>query len=745
MVKEPEVLEVEREFCYYEEQVEDGEEEVEIILEDDDELIEKELEVQKDLGGYSTRLPTSWPEFEDQIPTDEELKIQQDIDNPSPKGAAWSRHSNGMRLYGHRYWVPESFRGPIMDAIHIQGHLWHPGSAAMMRVLRVMYNWEYMQDSICQYLKTCITCQRIRPPISLEATQKKHPNYGPFETVYMDFWGPCVWRGQQYLLLNMIDFHSKWVETVIIDNKTTEEVTKAFFIHWISRYGAPRILVTDNDPPLVAAELTGLARMLGVTKIRTTPYHPEGNAPVENFHGSLKPALSSLRMYAENVISFQEAIAWILMAYRATPHSALFDSPSFVAHGHEIKLTQDKYLQVRRGIPRNEDRMAILLTVRNELIRRNQLMQRKAAAQPVVTMKRFDLGEMVLVQLTDKQFGELGRITGSRKLISHWSLPMTVIATNHEGTVANLQCKGTGLYLRAHLDRCRRILPPSTKGQILLWDRIIAREKPLLSKIGVRAAPPHSQLPPLPNMIRRNAVRGGINAAQTTSPPLINSTTPVLNGPKDNPTMEIKEEEGQKKKRSAKNVLSYANPKEDKYKNPLYQEIPQLVDKVRELNFETSTNGEQKPHSVEEEEVSSVPEIKTEEGILDTTTSLKRSRSKIEEEELLQKEESKFPETIVDRVKKKNRANSVTNWEILWCNVPKIIQLDSDKVPCGVGWRQRDYLYEEEDEELPITCVKCDIKECIGICNLPKEEEEEVQKAIQRNWKTIEEVPNHPQ
>ncbi len=37
--------------------------------------------------------------------------------------------------------------------------------------------------------------------------------------------------------------------------------------------------------------MSDLCKLLGIDKVETTPYHPQGNGLVERFHGSLKPML----------------------------------------------------------------------------------------------------------------------------------------------------------------------------------------------------------------------------------------------------------------------------------------------------------------------------------------------------------------------------------------------------------------------------------------------------------------------
>ena len=738
MTVEADPIEIDREFCY----AADLEEEIEVVISEDEEFIEREAIIKRDLGGYSRRLPPNWPKPLAALPTEEELRIEQYIVNPNPRGAAWGRHSNGLVLYGQRYWVPPKFRDQILDLVHLNGTLWHPGSRAMLKTLRGAYNWEYMQDSIGKYLKSCVTCQRTRAAIHGDRTNKSHSILGPFETVYMDFWGPCRWKGDQYLLLNMIDYHTKWVETVIVPNKSSEEIAKQFFIHWISRYGAPKILVTDNDSPLIAAEIKGLASMLGVRKIQTTPYHPQGNSPVENFHGILKPALSKLRAYAENVITFEEAIAWILMSYRASPHSAILHSPSFFAHGIELKLTQDEYFLEARGTPSNETRLEILLTIRSEIMRKNAMLQEKAQ-EKAVHVEKFHLGDIILVRLTDDQFKKLGTLVGSRKLISHWSLPMTVIAKTEDGTVANLQCKGTGLYLRTHMDRCMKILPPTTPGQKDLWARILERETPLFKFIGVRASPPHSKLPPLPRTVARTLVRGGVNAGLTNS---ASTTLKNKRSVRNKRSIQVRKTIGKAKKKRKPitwdEIFNVANVADVPPADPLPEEV--LLDEFKEIvenadelvfvpedqNFQHAQQRKQEKQHREEKwkETMDARKRKREEEVEVNKEEEDRGNSEIEEN------------TIAGRMRARRRKDSKIETLLAYLDKSESETSESSQpFPPGIpktGRRNYPNIRNNYNIE-ELRCLKCDSLTCWMECDEALEvinafEDQEESKLIMR-------------
>ena len=61
-----------------------------------------------------------------------------------------------------------------------------------------------------------------------------------------------------------------------------------------SRNGIPRTILSDQGSQFIGILVKGLCKRLGISQIRTTPYHTESNGSVERFHGTLVPILSKV-------------------------------------------------------------------------------------------------------------------------------------------------------------------------------------------------------------------------------------------------------------------------------------------------------------------------------------------------------------------------------------------------------------------------------------------------------------------
>ncbi|XP_041452028.1 uncharacterized protein LOC121405427 [Drosophila obscura] len=96
--------------------------------------------------------------------------------------------------------------------------------------------------------------------------------------------------GYRYCL-TMIDRFSRWPEAVPLKDMTAETISEALCSRWISRFGCPLTITTDQGVQFESALFKSLANMLGSEHIHTTPYQPQSNGMIERWHRSMKASL----------------------------------------------------------------------------------------------------------------------------------------------------------------------------------------------------------------------------------------------------------------------------------------------------------------------------------------------------------------------------------------------------------------------------------------------------------------------
>ena len=77
---------------------------------------------------------------------------------------------------------------------------------------------------------------------------------------------------------------------------TAYTVATAIGDAWVFKYGIPRSLLSDNGPQFNAKFFNSACRILGITDLYTSAYHPQTNGQVERYNRTI---VSMLRNYVK--------------------------------------------------------------------------------------------------------------------------------------------------------------------------------------------------------------------------------------------------------------------------------------------------------------------------------------------------------------------------------------------------------------------------------------------------------------
>ena len=97
-------------------------------------------------------------------------------------------------------------------------------------------------------------------------------------------------NGYTYLL-TCVDCFTQWPEAFPVADISAETATSTLVNGWISHFGVPSVVATDQEWQFESGLWRQLMKLLGKKLICTTAYHPNVNSLVEHFHRQLKSAL----------------------------------------------------------------------------------------------------------------------------------------------------------------------------------------------------------------------------------------------------------------------------------------------------------------------------------------------------------------------------------------------------------------------------------------------------------------------
>ena len=289
--------------------------------------------------------------------------LQQVLDaqakHPPLMTTGYTLNDNVIHYHGH-IWVPPPLRMQVIAACHSVAPFHHPGIKKTKSTILRVFNWPNLHQDVTNYLQSCLFCKRSRSNKErLQGLFRSHPLPGAFATVYMDFW-QCHYNGKDFIVLTLIDQLTKWVECVPLASKTAIQVATALLTSWVYRFGMPQTLISDNDPSFCNAVLDRLTAKLGINRLQSTVYHPEGNAVIESFHRTLN---RGLRHVSQAAMPFEEALAMVVFGYRSTIHGTTGHSPAYLAYGVDPRLAPDNDWRMERQIA-DQERLKFLSLLR---------------------------------------------------------------------------------------------------------------------------------------------------------------------------------------------------------------------------------------------------------------------------------------------------------------------------------------------------------------------------------------------
>ena len=234
--------------------------------------------------------------------------------------------------------VPRSLKSDILFQMHdsvLSGHL---GCKKTKEKIRQRFYWFAMKEDIRIYIQKCDICAMDKKPNKAPRAPLGHlPAGAPGDCVATDFLGPLpvTRRGNRFILL-LTDHFTKYVEIIPVPDMTAEVCANKILNEFISRWGCPLSIHSDQGRTYESEIFRQLCRMLEIRKTRTSPRNPKGNGQSERFNRTL---LRMIKAYLGGEQSDWDLhLGCLAGAYRATPHEATKLTPNLLTMGREVRL-----------------------------------------------------------------------------------------------------------------------------------------------------------------------------------------------------------------------------------------------------------------------------------------------------------------------------------------------------------------------------------------------------------------------
>ena len=201
----------------------------------------------------------------------------------------------------------------------------HPNSAKLITLIR---NAGIVNSGLENEIKlisdNCLTCTKFRKPaprpvVSIPLATKLN------ETVAIDLkiWG-------KYYFLVLVDVATRFCAARVIRNKEASTIIKGIFLSWITHFGAPQQIFSDNGGEFNNAELKALGEAYNIKVLNTAAESPWSNGVCERLNAVIGNLVE--KIIDDTNCDVETALAWAVAARNALVNKSGF-SPNQLVFG----------------------------------------------------------------------------------------------------------------------------------------------------------------------------------------------------------------------------------------------------------------------------------------------------------------------------------------------------------------------------------------------------------------------------
>ena len=237
--------------------------------------------------------------------------------------------------------APAPVRQTIFEHLHSKKTAGHLGRDKTLFSIQRRFIWPGMSTDIKRWIYQCDLCCRSKPgPGMGRSPLQQTPVSFPLEKIAIDIIGPCpkTSDGNEYIIV-LCDYFTKWSEAYPVPNHTALTVADKLCTEFISRFGTPLQIHTDQGKEFESELFQELCKNLEIDKTRTAPYRPNSDGLVERFNKTLQQMLKVFVNSHRN--DWDDHIPYLLMAYRSTIQESTGCTPNKLMLGREISLPLD--------------------------------------------------------------------------------------------------------------------------------------------------------------------------------------------------------------------------------------------------------------------------------------------------------------------------------------------------------------------------------------------------------------------
>lgn len=235
--------------------------------------------------------------------------------------------------------LPRVYRDIALRGLH--DDVGHQGRDRTLYLVQSRFYWPGMVTEVEEKVASCPSCilrkskdRRSASMVNIESSQ-------PLELLCLDFLKLEMSKGGFENILVMTDHFTRFAYAIPTKNQSAYTTAKCLWENFIQYYSFPSRLHSDQGRNFESKVILELCRLAGITKSRTTPYHPQGNGETERFNQTLLNMLGTLN--DDQKSDWKSYVLPLVHAYNATRHESTGYSPHFLMFGWHPRLALDAF------------------------------------------------------------------------------------------------------------------------------------------------------------------------------------------------------------------------------------------------------------------------------------------------------------------------------------------------------------------------------------------------------------------
>ena len=233
--------------------------------------------------------------------------------------------------------TPTCLKQEVLQLAHSSLLSGHFGCKKTLEKIRREFYWYELKEDVNLFVLKCDHCAQNKFPNKKPKAPMGSTSVGaPLDRLAIDIVGPLPRTAQNNrYFLTVTDHFTKWTEVYPIPDQTAETCAQKILDEFISRYGCPESIHSDQGRSFESEIFQQLCSLLEIKKSRTSARNPKGNGQCERIHRTI---LQMIRVYLkDDQNNWDKHLGCLMAAYRSSVNDSTGLTPNMLMLGREVK------------------------------------------------------------------------------------------------------------------------------------------------------------------------------------------------------------------------------------------------------------------------------------------------------------------------------------------------------------------------------------------------------------------------